>query len=246
MLKIIILSLSCLFFIGCKEQQVVVEGLTQNEANEILVFLHDHDIRGSKERVQERRQNTYQIKVPKKHGDQALRILVNNQLPRVYRAGLKEIYPPGSSGLIPTKSDENARLMMALQGEIESLLRVLPGVVDARVMLSLDAHQAIQSASVALIYEAGQMDPNEVTEIKNLVAKAQTHLSPEAIHVVMKELIPKDHHLINPPIAKISKNNFYLTTVLLVITALALIIAAYAFLRPTLANYLVNRQAEHE
>lgn len=238
------LLLSCLFLCACKEEQLIVEGLTQNEANEIIVILHDHEIRANKERIAERKQTTYQIKVAKKYSDQALRILVNNQLPRTFRAGLKEVYPPGSAGLIPTKSDENARLIMALQGESEALLRVFPGVVDARVMLSMDSHQNVQSASVALIYQTGQLEQSDAAEIKSLIAKANSSLLIENIHVVMKELSPKDHQLINPPI-KLAKNNFFPMTLLFIITALALMIAAYAFLRPYLALRLMKAH-DHE
>jgi type III secretion system YscJ/HrcJ family lipoprotein len=240
-----LLAFASLFLMACERPEIVVEGLTQNDANEILVVLKDHQVAAHKEVVVERKQSSYAIKVNKTEVDKALRILVNNQLPKTFRAGLRDVYPPGSQGLIPTKSDENARLVMALQGEIEALIRVLPGIVDTRVMLSLDFGHRLEdrSASVALIHRAGQGgDLVTILEIKNLVASAAGNMAPEQVQVVFKELAISEAKNIEPIV---EKNSFsaQLVWALLSLTILALIIAAYAFLRPYLsAKLLATRE----
>ncbi len=242
------LLLASIFLMACERPQVIVEGLSQNEANEILVMFRDHEIAGLKEAVVERKQSTYSIKVNKADVDKALRVLVNNQFPKTFRAGLKEVYPPGSQGLIPTKSDENARLVMALQGEIEALIRVLPGVVDVRVMLSLDfSHRPEErSASVALIYRTPlQSEMVSVSEIKNLVASAAGAMSPEQVQVVFKELLVTEAKIIEAPDSQML-SPLNIVWILLFLTVLALLIAAYAFARPYLSAKFSRARAAHE
>ncbi len=218
-------------FMACEHAEIIVDNLNQNDANEIIVVLQDHHINSKKVAVSGRKNTSYQISVAKKDQVHALRVLVNNQLPKNFRAGLKEVYPPGSAGLIPTKSDELARLTMALQGEIEGLLRVLPGIVDARVMLS---GEKAKSASAALIFRNLQNQaPMSITEIQNLVASAVGDMNPQQVQVVMKELpILAPPKILDVDQAKATPN--YLIWLLLSLSMIALLLAAYAFWRPRL------------
>lgn len=234
------LILASVFLMACERHEIIVEGLSQNDANEILVVLKDQDITAQKELVSDRKHQSYHIKVGKADIDRALRVLVNNQLPKSYRAGFKDVYPPGSQGLIPTKSDENARLIMAMQGEIEGLLRILPGVVDARVMLFIDSGPSPRSASVALIYQGNLKEELISTEeIKHLVAAAAGAMSPENIHVVLKEFIIKEFK--SPPPTSTVNSSQQLVWGLIIATILALLIAAYTFIRPYLNAKLTNK-----
>lgn len=234
------LILASVFLMACARHEIIVEGLSQNDANEILVVLKDNNITAQKEIVLDRKHQSYHIKVRKTDIDSALRVLVNNQLPKSYRAGFKDVYPPGSQGLIPTKSDENARLIMAMQGEIEGLLRILPGVVDARVMLFIDSGSFPRSASVALIYRGSKEELISAEEIKLLVASAAGAMSPENIHVVQKEFVGKE--LIAPPPKNTVNSSQQLVWGLIIITLLALLVAAYMFLRPYLNAKLSNQE----
>ncbi|MCA9506938.1 MAG: hypothetical protein KC505_00775 [Myxococcales bacterium] len=232
-MKKYLLPLTLLFLMACEHRESIVDGLSQNDANEIIVLLKDHNISAQKVRVPDRKQSSFQVTVKNKHLDQALRILVNNQLPKSYRAGFKEVYPPGSSGFIPTKSDENARFIMASQGEIESLIRILPGVVDTRVMLSLGADQFPKSASVSIVNKTQSgATPPSIDDIKNLVASSLGSISLENIHVVEKEISVKS------PEAGVEKNSRKNSSLiiwgLIFLTILALLIAGYLFFRPYL------------
>lgn len=226
-------------FIACERQQVIVEGLSQNDANEILVLLKDHSIVAKKISTASKKQE-YALKVDKNDVDKSLRLLVINQLPKTARAGFKEVYPPGSQGIIPSKSDENARLVMALQGEIEGLLNVVPGVIDSRVMLFLDSFQQVKSASVAIIISPHQ-PPIEANEIKNLVAYAAGGMAIENVHVVIKEQITREPI---PEVIKEYSTDTALIWGLLLLTILSLLTALYAFLRPSLrAKFAPARDA---
>lgn len=247
----LILALSVLFIMGCNNREIIVEGLTQDDANEILVALWDHHIDATKEGHPNRKNINYDIIVKKKHAHAALRILVVNQLPKSKRAGLKEVYPPGSAGIIPTKSDEQARLIMALQGEIEALIKALPQIVDAHVVLSMDQSHELsktassKSASLTITYRPDPDDealPISESELQNLVSSAVGGLNTDSVRVIMKPLKPVKFLSPQEPTLPeflpetIKPKQSNLIWPLLTLLILALITSSYALLRPRLKS----------
>lgn len=232
--------------LACNGFEVIIDDLSQREANEALVLLRDIDIPARKTEKLNKKTILYQIEVKKSHAQQALKILVHNQFPKVYRAGLKEVFPPGSQGLIPTKTDEIARMMMAMQGEIEALLKVIPGIADARVLISYDGpsdfgkHVAKKTASAAIIYNhaATHMQaPLSDIEIRNLIATSISGMLPEDVTVVQKMIEPiKQEEIqlaptLNKKTAIDSAHPFAPYWYLWGLTGIALLIAAYAVVR---------------
>jgi type III secretion protein J len=145
---------------------------------------------------------TWTVVVPDTDGRDALRILVANKLPRQRSAGLAQVYPAGGGGLIPTKSEEKAKFLMAIQGEIEKKLKSLPGVVQAHVSIvqpdkdivrDLDSPPPSSTASIAIVYNA--VDDRgtaavTVDDIRLLVASSVEELKPANVQVVMKKNTP--------------------------------------------------------
>jgi type III secretion system YscJ/HrcJ family lipoprotein len=228
---------------GCSHDEVIVEGLAQNDANEILLALRENAISAEKKVQSDRRSSSYSIVVKKDEVKTSLKILLEKRLPKTSRAGLKEIYDMGKSGLIPSKSDEEARLTLALQGEIESLIKLMPQVLDARVVLSLDHEnygqkKSDRSASVALLVKNGahNNDPS-LDEIKELVASAVGNMNMNSVYVTIKEIVesiekPSASFLVaSDEHRELSAKNPIFLWVFLAITILAIIVAAYAFIR---------------
>lgn len=241
-----VLSLAMMvLMLGCNKHEIIQEGLNQYDANVVLVALRERNIEATKLAVANRKNTTYNITVDKKHAKDALRILVYEQIPKNNRPGLREVYPPGSAGLIPTKSDEQARLIMAQEGELEAMLKILPNVIDARVVLSLEQSSDIgrapspKSASVALTYKANNDEmPLSPNEIASLVSSAIDSLAMEKVMVVMKSIKPLEIEKETSEIlaqypAPPPKNSYspVLLWSLLALTFFALMLAAYAFLR---------------
>jgi type III secretion system YscJ/HrcJ family lipoprotein len=232
-----------MLIVGCKDQEIILEELSQNEANEILVALWDNHIEASKKAHIHRKSLNYSINVPKKDAHQALRILVINQLPSLIRSGLKDIYTASSSSIIPTKSDESARLTLALQGEIEALIKTLPQVADAHVVLSLEhtnelSHSAHpKSASLTLTYRPDPHDdtpPFNEQELQNLVSSAIGGLPASSVNVIMKALKPvqflRPHEFTQP--LKNAGSPKALIYSLFSLVILTFFTALYAMLRP--------------
>src|SRR5690242_7995165 len=76
---------------------------------------------------------TYTIRVAHADGTRAVDLLRALGLPHDRRRGFAETY--GQPSLIPTPSEERARYVDALTGEIERTLESADGVVSARVHL---------------------------------------------------------------------------------------------------------------
>lgn len=185
---------------GCAGQLDIVHGLSEYEANLILVVLGSQGIHGMKLK-EEGRVVTWAIAVPEPEAQRALELLVKNKLPKTRAMGLGEVYPPGSSGLIPTKSEEKAKFLMAIQGEVERKLKSLPGVQEAHVSVvvpdtdvirDLDTPPPPATASVAIVFnpEKDGKPPVSIDSVKKLVAAAVENLRPENVEVLLKENEP--------------------------------------------------------
>jgi type III secretion protein J len=186
---------------GCSSPQTIVHDLDEYEANEILVVLEAKGITGSKE-AKEGRVVAYNVVVDGVDAKDAMRILVANHLPRERSQTFDKVYPPGGGGLIPTKSEEKAKFMMALQGEIEHKLKTYPGIVAAHVTIvqpekdivrNLDTPPPPSTASVAIVYnptDDRHTAPISSDDVKRLVSSSVEDLRMEHVEVVMKENKP--------------------------------------------------------
>jgi type III secretion protein J len=93
--------------------------------------------------------------------------------------------------MIPTATEEKARLLVGVSGEINSTLKSVAGVVDARVLVVLPdssplldkSERVPPTASVLIKYRGSQMPLSE-DDVKKLVARAVEGLQPENVAVV--------------------------------------------------------------
>lgn len=126
------------------------------------------------------------------HGDssRAVDLLRALGLPHERRRGFSETY--GQPSLIPTPSEERARYLDALAGEIERTLESAEGVVSARVHLVLEESDPLNPeakprtparAAVMLRARPGRAPLSEV-EVQKLVAGSVAGLEPGSVAVV--------------------------------------------------------------
>jgi type III secretion protein J len=197
----LVMVLAAAVMVGCDSPKDIVHGLDELEANEILVVLASKNISGDKLK-EEGRVVTYAITVRGSDVANAMRYLVANQLPRRRPTGLAQVYPAGGGGLIPTKSEEKAKYLMALQGEIEHKLARIPGVVQAHVNVVMPDKDIIRdlsragppaTAAVTVVFnpqDERESPPVSVEEVRRLVAASVEDLKPEHVEVVMKKNQP--------------------------------------------------------
>jgi type III secretion protein J len=174
--------------IGCSTP--IQHGLDETAANEVLTALERGGIEACKTR-DEVNGEAFIISVPKVHVVRALQILQSLGLPRGRRAGFGEVYKQAS--LVPTPTEERARYLEALAGEIERTLETVDGVVTARVHLVLsepdplavDGKPRVAAQAAVLLKVRPAPAGLREADVQKLVAGSVAGLAPEAVAVVV-------------------------------------------------------------
>jgi type III secretion protein J len=183
---------------ACANREVA-SGLSEQDAQEIVVVLKENGIDAAAVRdTSGERDGPPVWKVNSRGGQNtvvAWRILQENGLPRQKVKGLAEVF--ATTGMIPTASEEKARLLMALSGELSRTLKSIHGIVDARVQVVLpenspllDRSQWSPPTSSVLIKFRGAQPPLTPDEVKSLVARGVEGLQSENVAVIFKKTEP--------------------------------------------------------
>ena len=179
---------------GCASE-TVVHGIGEKEANQVIELLADNDISAQKLTNSAGREVVYDISVPSSQRIEAIRALNEHEMPRRRDRGYKEIFAEG--GLIPTSSEEKAKRLAALEGEIERQLKLIDGVLDVEVQIVAPEESALRTtreqeppttASVTMKYlpRADGKRPMTEPEVQAVVAAGVEKLMPENVVVLMR------------------------------------------------------------
>jgi type III secretion protein J len=178
---------------GC--DSVVRGGLSEAQANQVLVALDQAAISGRKQPEPSAGAPRYRVEVPSAELTAALRVLQERSLPVAEPPSSDQLLQP--SGLIATPDEERARLAAATSNELARSLSRFAGVVDARVHLvlpsalhPLDAAPEPPRAAVLLV-RAHATPAIDQRAARALVAAAVTGLPPDAIAIVQTEAPPQ-------------------------------------------------------
>lgn len=162
-------------------------GLDEPAANEVMTALERAGIGAEKVRDDASGPTAFAVRVAQGDAVRALDVLHTLGLPRGRRTGFAEIY--GQPSLVPTATEERARYLEALAGEIERTLETVDGVVSARVHLVLEEADGLgekpkspAQAAVLLKTRAGPL--LKEAEVQKLVAGSVPGLAPSAVAVV--------------------------------------------------------------
>ncbi|OPG75877.1 EscJ/YscJ/HrcJ family type III secretion inner membrane ring protein, partial [Pseudomonas ogarae] len=128
----VLLLLLCLALVGCRQPNLL-EGLDQQQANEVLSVLQRNNIAAVKV---DTGKTGYAVKIDALDFSAAVDLLNLYSLPSRPRLQVAEMFP--SDSLVASPRAEKARLYSALEQRIEQSLAVLEGVVSARVHVSYD------------------------------------------------------------------------------------------------------------
>lgn len=173
---------------GC--EATVESGLTEKQANRIVVALHEQQIAADKEKEDARGDEArYRVVVASDDVGPALGLLRAAELPRREDPGLNEVF--GEGGLVPTATEERARYVAAVGGELSRSIEAIDGVLDARVHVAipdtrdfaLDEEPPRPRASVLVKYRPGE-PPYEEDAVRALVAGAVEGMRAEDVAIV--------------------------------------------------------------
>jgi len=176
---------------GCSAN--ILHGIDERSANEATAALERAGIGAEKlpDEGASAGGATYTIKVARADGTRAVDLLRALGLPHDRRRGFAETY--GQPSLIPTPSEDRARYVDALAGEIERTLESADGIVSARVHLVLEESDPLavdakprNGARAAVLLKARPgAAPLSDGDVQKLVAGSVAGLEPRAVSVVL-------------------------------------------------------------
>jgi len=189
-----LLMLICLALVGCR-QPSLLEGLDQQQANEVLSVLQRNNITATKV---DAGKTGYSVKINQVDFSAAVDLLNLYSLPSRPRMQVAEMFP--SDSLVASPRAEKARLYSALEQRIEQSLGVLEGVVSARVHVSydLDAGEGGRKAapihlSAVAVHERDIEPQLLITDIKRFLKNSFAGVEYENISVVLSKRSPTQH-----------------------------------------------------
>ncbi len=171
--------------VGC--EATLESDLSETDANQLVVALHAHGIGAAKEAVGTGEDARFSVTVAPEEVAPALEVLRAEGLPRERAPGLAEVF--GQPGLVPTATEERARYVSALAGELSRSVETMERVLEARVhvalpdtrRIALDETRPRPRASV-LVRHRG--DPVDDAAVRALVAGAVQDMTLEDVAVV--------------------------------------------------------------
>lgn len=181
---------------GCNVS--VQHGVDEAAANEVVSALERGGLSAQKKPDGEVDGSPrFSIEVAQSEAPAAIELLNARGLPKAAQSGFAQIY--GEPSLIPTATEERARFLRALSGEIERTLTSVDGVVGARV------HLVLQDRDPLLLQEAPpiparaavllRVDPQGIgltdDQVRALVAGSVSGLVPSAVAVVRTSIVQK-------------------------------------------------------
>lgn len=180
---------------GCARQ--LESGLTQDDAQQIVVLLRENQINASLEPDPTAKKDalTYIVTVQGRSDTmiRAWKLLEENGLPREKVKGLDSVF--ADAGIIPTAAQEKARLITGLDGELTRTFDSIAGVVDSRVQVVMpdytpliDRSEQAKPTAAVLIQYRGSALPLKEAEVKSLAARSIEGLTPDNVAVVFKQV----------------------------------------------------------
>jgi type III secretion protein J len=183
-------ALALALAVGCSAP--IEHGLDEPAANEVVAALRRGGVAAEKVRDESAGGTGFIVRAPQADTVRALELLRAAGLPRGHRSGFAEVYAQPS--LVPTATEERARYVEALSGELQRTLEAVDGVIAARVHLVLAEQDPLAEdgkprvpaqAAVLLKARAGEPPPIKEPDVQKLVAGSVPGLAPASVAVVI-------------------------------------------------------------
>jgi type III secretion protein J len=207
-----------LALLGCRQPNLL-EGLDQQQANEVLAVLQRNNIAAAKV---DGGKTGYRVTLNQVDFSAAVDLLNLYSLPSRPRLEVAQMFPGDS--LVASPRAEKARLYSALEQRLEQSLAVLEGVVSARVHVSydLDAGEGGRKAvpihlSAIATYERDTDPQLLITDIKRFLKNSFAAVEYENISVVLSRRSPTQHIAPSATVAQGDTRRGWLMTLLAVV-----------------------------
>ena len=190
MFRLFLLFISFGLLMSCTphNQQMLVQGLSQQDANSIVLVLANNNVPSTK--IMDTKDGTFSVQVEPKNQILGLQILSNYGEPITQRQSMGQIFK--KEGMISSPMEEFARYTFALNQELESTLSEIDGIIAVKVQVSLpmpsdnlwSSEAAKPGAAIFIKYRSGYRIDLLTNRIKLLVSKAVPGLTPDMVEIM--------------------------------------------------------------
>ncbi|WKZ57184.1 MAG: hypothetical protein QY326_00550 [Bdellovibrionota bacterium] len=172
--------------LGCSERPVA-EDLDQQQANELVAFLHDRGVVAYAERGVGGKAR-YRVDVPSSSYGEAISLMQQQGLPSEPKASFAELTTSG--GFLPPSRDiEALRLDRARAVEVVEMLENHPAVAEARAVVRSDS-QKDNKASVSVVLKTRPGVLLNRDDITRVVQASIPEVQADQIQVIASEVVP--------------------------------------------------------
>lgn len=221
-IKYLLFICTCLALLtSCESRKIIVNGLDEREANEILVFLSNKGLDAIK--VQSAAATgggakivLWDISVDSTQALDAMAYLNQAGLPRRRSQNLLNIFT--GAGLVPSEMEQKIRYQAGLAEQIASTIRKIDGILDTEVQISFPEEDPLNpaekkqkiTASVYVKHNGILDDPNShlTTKLKRLVAASVPGLDYDNVTIIGERARFSDFPLGVVPSASDTEKNF--------------------------------------
>ncbi|MGE4802503.1 type III secretion system inner membrane ring lipoprotein SctJ [Yersinia hibernica] len=175
------------FMLSACNDESLLFNLTQEQANQVLAILQQHNISAKKDGTLKA---GYRVSVGESESTAALSIINQYQLPWAADVQIGQAFP--ESSLVASPNAEQARVISLQEQRLEQSLRMISQVVNARVHVSYppfnndtSGKKTIGHVGVLISYK-GDIDDNMfISQIKTLIKNSFDDVRYENISVVL-------------------------------------------------------------
>jgi len=204
-MRTLFIFISVLLLCSCKQQDLL-QNLDQQQANEVLAVLQQHNIYAEKNNLGK---SGYTIKVEKDDFPAAVNWLKIYHLPSRPDVEISQMFPADS--LVSSPRAEKARLYSAIEQRLEQSLRTMDGILSARVHVSYDIDSSESSRSlqpvhlsVLAVYDKGINPEHKINDIKRFLINSFSGVEYNNISVVLTK---RSEIQLQDPVLQKQKNN---------------------------------------
>jgi type III secretion system YscJ/HrcJ family lipoprotein len=193
MMRWLLAALMVLLLAAC-QQQDLLKGLNQQQANEVIAVMQRHNIATDKI---DRGKPGFSVQVGNADFAAAVDILKVYDLPSRARMEIAEMFP--ADALVSSPRAEKARLYSAIEQRLEQSLQVMEGITAARVHVSYDLEAGEGTAvrpmhmAALVVYEQDLAPAVLIGQVKRFLKNSFPGIEYDNISVVLSRRSALQH-----------------------------------------------------
>ncbi|MCZ4057953.1 type III secretion inner membrane ring lipoprotein SctJ [Pantoea sp. LMR881] len=186
LIRFIIVCFSAFLITACNDNKLL-DNLTQQQANQVLAILQQHNISAQKTGTLK---GGYSITVGKTETTSALSVINQYQLPWQADVQIQQAFP--DSSLVASPQAEHAKVISLQEQRLEQSLRIIGEVVNAKVHISYPSFEKngngksyTAHVGVLITYKGDVEENIFISQIKSFIKNSIENVRYENISVVL-------------------------------------------------------------